>query len=290
MSDLRSLVLRQAGLVELCRRSRGLGSVRLALIDGAVNAAHPAFDGCRISVAGGSSSIPAGEHATFCASILVGSAADRQAGRIMAICPEGTLVNIAVVTDDMLTGTASIRDVARRLATAVRLATEADSGTIVFGIEIRTPESSCWMPLREAVRAAVGAGAAVIFPAGNRPWPAAAAPCRWPEALIVASRDWRGRASVFSPLAPRGGNTIFAPGENVPGAGPDAGYAVRSGTSFAAAMAAGAFALARAAAPCRGLFDIVADLWRPPSRALDASPFFTPNLACLETGGPTWNQ
>ncbi|HTM24096.1 MAG TPA: S8 family serine peptidase [Vicinamibacterales bacterium] len=290
MSHLRSLVLRQAGLIELCRRSRGLPSEHVALIDGAVHAAHPAFDGCRLSVLGRSASVRAGEHATFCASVLVGSAADRQAGRVMAICPECTLVNVAVVTDDMLAGLSSIRDAARALATAVRLATQADCRTIVFGIEIRRPESAGWMPLRESLRAAAAAGSVVIFPAGNRPWPSAAAQSRWPETLIVGSRDWRGRASIFSPLPARDGTTIFAPGEDVPGAGPDAGYVVRSGTSFAAAIAAGALALARAAAPWRGPAEIVADLFRPPSRALDASPLFTPNLACHETGEATWNQ
>jgi subtilisin family serine protease len=272
-SDFRSLTLRQAGLVDLCAATRGCPSIRIALVDGPVNTSHPALGGCSISVLGDAPASTAGEHATFCASILVGRDADRTAGRVMAICAACTLVNVGVVTDDMLTGRRSIRNVARTLASAVAAANEAKCQTILFGIEIRQPESPEWTPLRESVRAASARGAAVVLPAGNRPG-APAGPCSWPEALVVGSRSWCGAVSAFSPQVRRGANMILAPGENVPGAGPDASYVVRSGTSFAAAVAAAAFTLAKCLAPYRPIFAIASDLCPLPTRALDATALF----------------
>jgi subtilisin family serine protease len=273
-SDFRSLTLRQAGLVDLCAATQGCPSVSIALVDGPVNTSHPALGGCSISMLGDAPSSAAGEHATFCASILVGRNADRTAGRVMAICAACTLVNVAVVTDDMLAGRLSTRTVARTLASAVAAATEATCQTILFGIEIRHPESPEWTPLRESIRAASMRGAAVVLPAGNRPGAPAAGPCSWPEALVVGSRGWSGAASAFSPHSKRGASMILAPGENVPGAGPDASYAIRSGTSFAAGVAAAAFTLAKCLAPCRPIFAIASDLCPPPTRALDATALF----------------
>lgn len=274
--DARSFVIRQAGLGDLCARARGCDDAfRLALVDGAVDTTHPAFQSCRISTIGDSQSARAGEHATFSASILVGSDADRRFGRVMAMCAGGTLFNYAVVTDEMLAGEMSTRDAAKTLAAAVRLAVQADCQTIAFGIELRHPESLDWRPLRQSLLAAVEAGSIVILPAGNRDGTRdASSLCRWPEALVVGSCDWRGDSSAFSPLFGRSGNTICAPGENIPGAGPASGYTVRSGTSFAAAVAAGAFGLAKHLSG-RPVFDIVAALCRPPHHILDGTDFFT---------------
>jgi hypothetical protein len=288
--DLRSFVLRQAGLIQLSARVQGSVSSGIALIDGAVNLTHPALQGCRISKIGDSRSVRAGEHATFSASILVAGEADQTSSRVMGICSGCTVFNYAFVTDDMLTGTLSTREVARTLAVAVNLAVEANCQTIVFGIEIRHPESCEWRPLRESLRAALAAGAVMILPAGNRSGAPDATPCGWPEALVTASCDWRGTTSLFSPLLWQTGNTIFAPGENVPGAGPDSGYVVRSGTSFAAAIAAGAFGLATCLFPGRPVSDIAADLCRPPHRILNGTALFTKQFTCSETGGPSCNQ
>src|SRR5713101_3378598 len=113
--DLRSFILRQAGLIQLCAHTQGNALSGIALIDGTVNVTHPALQGCQISKIGDSRSVRAGEHATFSASILVAGEADQKSGRVMGICSGCTLFNYAFVTDDMLTGSLSTREVARTL-------------------------------------------------------------------------------------------------------------------------------------------------------------------------------
>jgi subtilisin family serine protease len=253
----------------------------IAIVDGAVNSTHPSLRGCRMSTVGDSTSTVAGEHATFLASILVGSGADRDSGRVLGLCPGGTLVNFALVTDAMLT-VMPIRNVAAVLASAVSHAVARGCRVILFGIEIRGAESRAWQPLRESLRAAVVAGSVVVLPAGNRAGAPARTPCCWPEALVAASHDWRGRVSSFSPLRGQCGNTILAPGENVPGAGPGSTYVVRSGTSFAAAVAAGSLALATCLAPGRATVDLAAALCPPPTRILNAAALLTERPSCSE--------
>jgi hypothetical protein len=189
----------------------------------------------------------------------------------MGICSRSTLFNFAVVTDEMLTGGRSIREVAKTLATAVSLAVQAHCKIILFGIEVRHSESCEWRTLRESLQGALAAGSVGIFPAGNRSGGPDVVQCRWPEAVVVASHNWRGIPSLFSPLMGGGVNTVFAPGENVPGAGPGSGYVVRSGTSFAAAIAAGAFALATCVLRACSVFEIAVKLCPRPHRVLDGT-------------------
>jgi subtilisin family serine protease len=273
--DRRRFLLRQAGLAGL-DLVRERPSFALALIDGAVNAAHPAFEGCHITsvfLAGPRQSVRAADHATFSASILVGREADRRAGRVMALCQSAPLLNYACVTDEMLTGTTSIRTSAVTLATAVHLAVSAGCRAIAFGIEVRYPQSHDWNPLREAFDAAARAGAALFVPVGNRSGTPPHPPCHWPSALVTASCDKRGNLSRFSLRPVSAGAAIFAPGEDVPGAGPNNSYETRSGTSFATALAAGACGLASALAPGRSALDISTALWPPPRRILDGTRF-----------------
>jgi len=279
----RSFLLRQAGLTGL-DAVRQRPSFALALVDGAVNTAHPAFEGCRItSVVAYRTprSIRAADHATFSASILVGRDADRSAGRVMALGAGGTLVNYACVTDDMLTGATSIGLSAVTLAAAVNLALADGCRAIAFGVEIRRPESPEWTPLRESLARAVRAGAAVFVPAGNRSSSLAQTPCNWPGALITASCDRQGNVSIFS-LRSASASAIFAPGEGVPGAGAHDRYETRSGTSFATALAAGACALASSLAPGCSALDISRALWPPPRRVLDGTCFSLQGQAAPE--------
>jgi hypothetical protein len=192
---------------------------------------------------------------------------------VMALCEGGTLMNYACVTDEMLTGAMSIRLSALTLATAVNLAVAAGCRAIAFGIEIRRPESQDWKPLRESLDAAVRAGAAVFIPVGNRSSALPHTPCNWPGALITASCDRQGNVSIFSLRPVPAGAAIFAPGEDMPGAGPNDSYETRSGTSFATALAAGACGLASALAPARSALDISTALWLPPRRILDGTRF-----------------
>ncbi|CAN7634834.1 S8 family serine peptidase [Trinickia sp. LjRoot230] len=290
LDSARSFALRQVGLNPRAIDTVSVRTARLALVDGAVDASHPALRGTRIECLGAllptssaaaavvdSAGDPAAKHATFCASILVGAEEARRADRaatVLGLCRGATLVNCAAVSTPMLTGSMPLPEVAAALAVAVRQALRARCRTIVFGVEIRYPESPSWRHLRDAIAVARAAGAIVVLPAGNRPGTWTETPCTWPEALVVASLASHGGPSGFSVAAGLGARTVFAPGEDIPGAVAGGTVSVRSGTSFAAAMAAGVLALAGMLGPERSVSDTIAGLFPPPRRRLDAGALF----------------
>jgi subtilisin family serine protease len=269
----RSFALRQAGLAEVCVPSRPRRSVGIALIDGSVDTAHPAFNRCHIISRGNSQSTVAADHATFNASILVGHPAGDDAGSSLAICGDAPLFNYAVITDELLHYASATERVAATLATAVRAALDEGCRVILLGLELRRPESRAWQPLRDSLRYAATSGAAVVVPAGNRA-NAHDMTSTWADALTVASLDWRAHPSVFSSHVAQNRNAIFAPGEDIPGARRGGGFTLRSGSSFAAAIATGAFALAMKAAPGVALAAVAGALCPPPRRVLDGAAFF----------------
>lgn len=279
LPNLRNAILRQTGLSEVCVQERGHASFGIGLIDGMVNVAHPAFQGYQISRWGESQSARAMEHATFNASILVGHHTDQLMGRIMGLCPGCALVNYGVVTDEMLSGTLHPTIVARALATAVQHAVNTGCRIILLGIEIHLPESIVWNALRESIRTASANGSLVIIPAGNRNRYAEPESCCWPEALVVSSCTWRGERSLFSPFSSRNNSSCLAPGEFVPGAGANSDYSVLSGTSFAAAIVAGALSLGASLFPNSSLFDLASILCPPPHRILNGKSLFSSQYA-----------
>ena len=279
--NLRSLLLRQAGLLDLCSVASPSSSVAIALIDGSADTRHPALSDSGITKVGDSRSVPAADHATFLASILVASEPTRQSGVALGISSKCILYNFSVVTDAMLSGRASTFQTASVLGAAVNEAVQAGGRVIVFGIEIRHSQSADWHPLSSAVRAASERGVMVIAPLGNSQQ---SQPTNWPGFWTVVSCDWRGRVSAFCSQPLRSNTTIVAPGERVPGAGPEGKYAVRSGTSFAAAVAAGAFAHAASFSPRRPVFDIAAELCPPTHRLLDGTRYQS------RTGDLSWSQ
>src|SRR5262245_61310622 len=124
-TESRTFILRQAGFVEECARAPRAAHSKVALIAGAVNTAHATLCTAAMSTVGESSSARASEHATFCASILVGGEEERRSGLVLGLCPNASVLSVACVTDGMLSDGFSIREVARRLETAVDVAVEA---------------------------------------------------------------------------------------------------------------------------------------------------------------------
>lgn len=268
----RILLLQQAGLFAPAGHFRAAAAAaRIALVDGAVDATHPALGSEHIVTSAGSASRRAAEHATFCASVLVGNDDDARDGRVVALCAGATVFNFPVVDDDMLHGRTSIAATANALARALQQAVGAGCRTIVFTIELLQPDSPHWQCLRDALRWARSQGAIVVVPAGNHGAGWGRLPCPWPDILVVGSLGASGTISAFSAHARRLPNVVYAPGERVPGAGPGRGYDVRSGTSFAAVLAAGALELLRVTRPADPWPHLVGSLFRPSWRLLDAS-------------------
>jgi hypothetical protein len=270
----RSFVLRQSGLHVVCNTLRGANGLRIGLIDGAINITHPALRDCRIQVAGQYDAAGAGDHATFGASILVSTDDARRAGTVMALCPDCTLIHMPVVSGAMLAGELSLRETAGHLAAAVDVLVRAKCRILLFGIAIERATHSDWSALRQALRTAAGTGVLAIVPAGNRPAGARQAPAPWDEVLTVASLDWRAIVSQFSRHGLTARHAVYAPGENVPGATGQSGFSNWSGSSAAAAIAAGAIALGCSAAPQHSPVEVARQLFPPPRRVLDGMSFW----------------
>lgn len=253
--------------------------VRVALIDGRADITHPFFEGCQLTSVGDANSPQAAHHATFCASILTASDAARKAGHALGLCSMGEVINFAVVTEEMLT-TRVVSNVARVLARAIDAATDRGCSVVVFALEFRFSVSPDWKPLRDALKRAARLGCAAFAPVGNRRGHDYFAPtCAWDELLLVSSLDYRGQRSPFSAPGP---GVIFAPGENIPGAERTGSFAVQSGTSFAAAVAAAACARAVCEWSAASAFDIARALWQPPSRVLDGAALLSKRgTSCL---------
>jgi subtilisin family serine protease len=107
--------------------------------------------------------------------------------------------------------------------------------------------------LAQVLQTAAYAGAVVVASAGNegrdldaRPSYPAADPS--PAVLAVGGLDRLGRVAPFSDTGSRTVD-LYAPGDDVLSAAPGGGYARRSGTSPAAALAGGALAVMRSARP-----------------------------------------
>jgi hypothetical protein len=272
----RSFILRQAGLSEACAQTRGDADFRIGLIDGTVNVAHGTFSGCRIDVSHRGAPSVADDHATFGASILVAGVAARQSGAALGLCADCTLINIPAVSDAMLDGTLSVSETARRLAGAVDFAVAAGCSIILFGIAIQRSDHPDWSVLKHALWRAVKANILAIIPAGNGRTLGDDPQAPWSEALFVASTSWRGATSRFSLSLGSRGRQVFAPGEDLPGASGEQDLVVQSGSSGAAAMAAGAVAIGCALQPGRPIFDVTGDLFPPPDHRLNGA-------ACLNT-------
>ena len=194
-------------------------------------------------------------HGTFVASVAAASGGDGQG--IAGVSWETRLLAVKVLD---CTGTGRISDA----ATGIRYAARA--GAQVINVSFGSPRDS--RLLREAIAAATEAGALVVASAGNEGPGDATFPARYDSVLSVAASGLEGpdgsvdyrRAASF---ASRGeGVDIIAPGLDLAGAVPERRcgqgiwrcrdgepYAVNSGSSFAAPVAAGAAALLLAERP-----------------------------------------
>lgn len=242
----RSVLLRSAGLQHLRRLTAGDPATRIALIDGAV-ARDRRLPPVTVLAAGDgdpNASNRARDHATHLASILVGQVPD-----LLGICPRITLLNVAAVDDRMLDGRMEPAEAGHVLAAAIRAAIDARAEVLLLGVSLHGAGRDAFGPLFELLGAAASRGIRAVIPAGNDGGldsPAAELPGVIPVAFAddLATADRRNRWSVA--LARHG---LLAPGTGVPGLDGLGNVVVRAGSSQAAAIVAGAYALLRAAVP-----------------------------------------
>jgi len=144
----------------------------------------------------------------------------------------------------MLSGAVNPRTVAERLAEAVKAAVSNGAQVIQISLEFSSRAIQRFDVLRDAVANAAEVGVRTVLPAGNSGLIETSGIFDSPGVVPVVMTDLKG--------VPVGGSTLgraaaqrglMSVGVELPGADSRGGFATRSGSSFAAALVTGAFAL-----------------------------------------------
>ncbi|WEH43409.1 S8 family serine peptidase [Streptomyces sp. AM 2-1-1] len=237
-----SWVRRTLGYSRAQELSRGAG-VTVAVVDTGVGGAVPVLAG-RVSALAGAGTDCVG-HGSFLAGVI--AAAPAEGSGVVGIAPAADVLAVSG-TDDRGAWEAAL------VADGIRSAVDAGADVVCTGAALRSGRGV----LTAAVRYATAHDVLVVAPAapdlaadtrGDAPppsgpyWPAAV-----PEVLAVVDFGPDGSRPAEAPDAYR--PDLAAPGDQVVGVGPRGqGHWIGSGSSIAAATAAGAAALVRARHP-----------------------------------------
>jgi subtilisin family serine protease len=232
------------GVAELWEMTRGEPVVRIAIVDGPADLAHPALHGAAIKVLPPTwlprdlQPMPGfpdlaerrREHGTWVASVLFG----RHDSEVPGLVPgcSGVLV-------PSLRGDANDLD-ALNLARAIDAA--VDAGAHVVAVELCVPSASCDVDrvLRRSLEAARRDGVLIVAAAGNEHSRHSCFPAAVPEVLAVGAHDDDGRVYRFSNWGPQyADHGLVAPGGNMTGAVPGGATKVHKGTSCSTPVVAG---------------------------------------------------
>lgn len=232
---------RTAGLAALQAITAGEAAVRIALIDGFVDVAHPALQGARLHVLAPTAFAPSDgaalRHGTQVASILFG----QPGSPVLGVAPHctGLIIPVFEDSDDGIVPCSQAR-----LAEAIRTA-------LVHGahvINISAGEGLRDAPVDDRLIDAIGACAArnvlVVAAAGNDGCDCRHVPASLASVLAVGAAGTDGQPLAISNW---GGEYdrrgLLAPGEHVLCAEAGGGTAHMSGTSAATPLVAGVAAL-----------------------------------------------
>jgi serine/threonine protein kinase len=220
------------GLAELRTQTRGDPRVVVAILDGAVDLAHPALTaGPFVQLPTLTTDRPT-RHGTHVASVAVGQG--------LGIAPACRGVSIPVFQENAEGELQACSQL--DLARAIRQAVDAGAQVInVSGGQLASGGKAEPF-LAEAVRYCAAQGALIVAAAGNEGCECLYVPAALPAVLAVGAMGADGRPLNFSNWG-YGGQGLLAPGENVLGAAPGGGTALRSGTSFATPIVSGIIAL-----------------------------------------------
>ncbi len=235
-------------------------AVRLGMLDGAVDAQHPALRGRAVETrrfAPGTPGAAEREHATAIAALLVG-------GRDSAF--PGLLPNSQLFAADVFSPDANGRPYtdAARLAAALDWLAGHQPG--VINISLAGPDSRL---LAVAIRRVVQSGTGVVAAVGNLgPQAPKQYPAAYPEVLGVTAVDRQlhvyQRANQGSQVG------LAAPGVGIWTAGPAAAGRYRDGTSFAVPFVTAAYSVLSARRPDLAPLGVAAQL-RSAARPLGAA-------------------
>lgn len=243
-------------------RVKGLGAlqascgdaagVTIAVLDGPVETAHPAFGNAHLSqldvgVRAADAATPSRAHGTHVASVLFG----RTDGPVVGVASgcQGLLIPIFADTSDGGIRPCSEAD----LASALRAAVDHGAQVINISAGRLSGNGVAGAHLDDAIRHCIDSGALVIAAAGNDGCDCLQVPAALPGVLVVGAMDDNGKPVGFSNWgAAYRDRGVLAPGTDIVGASPSGDVVTMSGTSFATPLVAGVAALMMARQLARG--------------------------------------
>ena len=238
---------RTAGILGLRRLGVGRSDVRVAVIDGPVDLAHPAFATGRVTLVPNSAYLRgAGQGALLHGTLVVGLLAGAETG----ICPGCTVLvrplsSAASRTDDREPW-ASLSELRQALEDVLAL----DVDVINLSVVAFRSAIAADIDLEEVLSIAAQRKVLIVAALANSVLPSHSPLLKSPWVLPVVACDGRGRLAARSQraLAVRH-RAIAAPGQGLPTVQPGGQRALISGTSAAAAVVSGALALLRTHVP-----------------------------------------
>jgi subtilisin family serine protease len=236
------------GIRELWRYSKGHPSVRIAVLDGPIDHHHPCFVGSRLTPLdfGGSRlqrSRASKSHGTAVSGLIFSEVR----GDVQGIGPKCTGITADIFSFDRAPEPPQCTEPMLAYAIGRALQYNVDVINISGGFDARNCSAS--LLLRSVLDHCSKRGTLVVSSVSNTGLKISSVPACLPNVLAVGSEDANGFPSRFSSfdsaLVVRG---ILAPGEGLLCAAPDGKTAVRSGTSYAAAIVSGVVAVLLAVA------------------------------------------
>jgi PatG C-terminal/Subtilase family len=278
-------------LTRLMDSGSGSSSIRVGIIDGPVDLAHPAFAGSSIGTvtanqAAGCRSVrsEACAHGTAIAGILCAS---RGSGA-PAICPSCTFLVYPIFPEHPQEGGGLASATPAQLAQAIVETIDAGARIINLSLGVIPTDTSRYTELDEAVDHAARRGVILVAAAGNQ-GRIGFLPLfshRW--VIPVASCDANGtitpESNVSSTIGTYG---LRAPGVNILTTAAGGGFAPVSGTSASAAFVTGGIALLWSRSPATPASEMRAIVLRPATRGHRS---IVPSLLNVEAAWKSWRM
>jgi len=224
--------------------SKGTPHVKIGIIDGPIDFAHPDFENLHFKTVHQSdlenckkATSTACEHGTLVAGIM----ASKRGSPSPSICPNCTFILNPIFSDNQLFPFST----PEKLAIAIIETVDAGSNIINLSVSLSTPSMRKYSKLEDAIDYAISKKVLIVTAAGNQGKIALSTSFNKRNVIIVAACDRYGFPTIDTNLG--GKNTlgfhIMAPGVDITSTIPNKGYQSVSGTSIATPFVTGTIAL-----------------------------------------------
>ncbi|UQA54929.1 S8 family serine peptidase [Polyangium aurulentum] len=239
-----------AGLAALQAETLGSPDVCVAVLDGPVDLAHPAFRGASVTTLDtpvSSDEAADRTHGTHVASLVFGQPGSAVPG--VAPRSKGLVIPVHAFGPDMSLAAGNPPDLAR----GIRQALDHGAHVVTLHGGALSPDAGMLDALAKALARAAERNVLVVVAAEGDGGEHFHVPTAASTVLAVAAEDSEGKLLDFGMWGPTYRDSgIIVPGEGLVGAAPGGGTVAQSGATFAAAMVAGIAALFLAAQQAQG--------------------------------------